>query len=84
MSISLILIFFPMSIENYLRTLFFPPQIRSPLHYLNYGIKFTKGIEEIPTSHQENLNLWLDHFDTAMQCFMSQIPSPYSRDIFFL
>ena len=45
--------------------------------------KFTKGIEEIPTSHQENLNLWLDHFDTAMQCFMSQIPSPYSRDISF-
>jgi len=45
--------------------------------------KFTKGIEKIPTSHQENLNLWLDHFDTAMQCFMSQIPSPYSRDISF-
>ena len=45
--------------------------------------KFTKGIEEIPTSHQENLNLWLDHFDTAMQCFTCNLPSPYSDEISF-
>ena len=44
---------------------------------------FIKGIDAIPHSHQTNLNLWLDHFDTAMQCFTSHIPSPYRHDISF-
>ena len=44
---------------------------------------FINGIDAIPHSHQTNLNLWLDHFDTAMQCFTSHIPSPYRHDISF-
>lgn len=45
--------------------------------------KFVQAITEIPKSHCDNPSLWLDHFDTAMQCFTCNLPSPYSDDISF-
>lgn len=45
--------------------------------------EFTQALNAIPTSHQGNLGLWLDHFDTALQCFTTNIPSPYSDEISF-
>lgn len=45
--------------------------------------KFINEIKEIPKSHCDNPSLWLDHFDTAMQCFTCNLPSPYSDDISF-
>ena len=45
--------------------------------------KFINAIKEIPKSHCDNPSLWLDHFDTAMQCFTCNLPSPYSDDISF-
>ena len=45
--------------------------------------KFINEINEIPKSHCDNPSLWLDHFDTAMQCFTCNLPSPYSDDISF-
>nr|WP_314116494.1 type III-A CRISPR-associated protein Cas10/Csm1 [uncultured Aggregatibacter sp.] len=45
--------------------------------------KFVQAIAEIPKSHCDNLSLWLDHFDTAMQCFTCNLPSPYSDEISF-
>ncbi len=34
-----------------------------------------QGIEKIPSAHRANLPLWLDHFDTLCQCFMSNLLS---------
>ena len=45
--------------------------------------KFINAIKEIPKSHCDNPSLWLDHFDTAMQCFTCNLPSPYSNEISF-
>ena len=45
--------------------------------------KFVQAIAKIPKSHCDNPSLWLDHFDTAMQCFTCNLPSPYSDDISF-
>ena len=45
--------------------------------------KFVQAIAEIPKSHSDNQSLWLDHFDTAMQCFTCNLPSPYSDEISF-
>jgi CRISPR-associated protein, csm1 family len=45
--------------------------------------KFVHAIAEIPKSHCDNPSLWLDHFDTAMQCFTCNLPSPYSDEISF-
>lgn len=46
--------------------------------------QFVKAVEnDIPISHRNNLSLWLDHFDTAMQCFTCNLPSPYSNEISF-
>ena len=45
--------------------------------------KFVQAITEIPKSHCDNPSLWLDHFDTAMQCFTCNLPSPYSDEISF-
>lgn len=45
--------------------------------------KFINAINEIPKSHCDNPSLWLDHFDTAMQCFTCNLSSPYSDDISF-
>ncbi|MDH2998906.1 type III-A CRISPR-associated protein Cas10/Csm1 [Pasteurellaceae bacterium LFhippo2] len=43
--------------------------------------KFLKAVEQIPTTHRQNLPLWLDHFDTALQCFASNIPAPNCANI---
>lgn len=45
--------------------------------------KFVEGLKSIPSSHQDNPSLWLDHFDTAMQCFTSNLASSYSDEISF-
>ena len=45
--------------------------------------EFIKALSDIPRSHWENSALWLDHFDTAMQCFTCNLPSPYSSEISF-
>ena len=45
--------------------------------------KFINAIAETPKSHCDNPSLWLDHFDTAMQCFTCNLPSPYSDEISF-
>lgn len=45
--------------------------------------EFLKAIADIPRSHCDNPSLWLDHFDTAMQCFTSNLASPYSDEISF-
>ncbi|HHE3604716.1 TPA: type III-A CRISPR-associated protein Cas10/Csm1 [Pasteurella multocida] len=36
---------------------------------------FLEGLEKIPVSHRQTWDLWLDHFDTAYQCFTNAIPS---------
>ncbi|BFU59576.1 MULTISPECIES: type III-A CRISPR-associated protein Cas10/Csm1 [Rodentibacter] len=36
---------------------------------------FLEGLKTIPKSHQQNWDLWLDHFDTAYQCFTACVPS---------
>lgn len=43
--------------------------------YLALWNEFCKGLEKIPSSHKKQWDLWLDHFDTAYQCFASCIPS---------
>ncbi|WGE85084.1 type III-A CRISPR-associated protein Cas10/Csm1 [Actinobacillus equuli] len=43
--------------------------------------EFAKQIDKIPLSHRANPDLWLDHFDTALQCFTSQIACPYSDEL---
>lgn len=42
---------------------------------------FVQSLAKIPSSHKENLALWLDHFDTALQCFFSSLPSVYTAEI---
>lgn len=61
----------------------FPTKNTAPSSLFELWNKFIKGIEDIPASHQENLNLWFDHFDTAMQCFTCNLPSHYSDEISF-
>jgi len=36
---------------------------------------FAAGLAEIPHSHQDRLDLWLDHFDTLLATFTHAIPS---------
>lgn len=43
--------------------------------------QFIEALNLIPESHRHNPELWLDHFDTALQIFTSNIPSKYSEDI---
>ncbi|MEE6075719.1 type III-A CRISPR-associated protein Cas10/Csm1 [Avibacterium paragallinarum] len=42
---------------------------------------FLQALAKIPASHRENLPLWLDHFDTALQCFMTNVPSSYTEEL---
>lgn len=37
--------------------------------------QFAKAMEAIPASHQDRLDLWLDHFDTLLATFAHSIPS---------
>lgn len=43
--------------------------------YLALWNNFIKSIQEIPESHQQQLPLWLDHFDTLWLTFTHAIPS---------
>ena len=61
----------------------FPTKNTVPSSLFELWNKFIKGVEDIPASHQENLNLWFDHFDTAMQCFTCNLASHYSDEISF-
>lgn len=45
--------------------------------------QFVNDLERIPRSHCDNPSLWLDHFETAMQCFTGNLASPYSDEISF-
>ncbi|HHW7506440.1 TPA: type III-A CRISPR-associated protein Cas10/Csm1 [Mannheimia haemolytica] len=42
---------------------------------------FISALAKIPSAHRENPALWLDHFDTALQVFMGNVPSQYAADI---
>ena len=37
--------------------------------------QFTTNLDRIPESHRQQWPLWLDHFDTAWQCFTHAIPA---------
>jgi len=43
--------------------------------YLDLWNRFLAGLQEIPTSHRQNLSLWLDHFDSLWLAFAHAIPS---------
>ncbi|MDP8033566.1 type III-A CRISPR-associated protein Cas10/Csm1 [Pasteurella atlantica] len=43
--------------------------------YANLWTSFFESISLIPADPKQNMDLWLDHFDTLYQCFMSNIPS---------
>lgn len=55
-------------------------------NYATLWESFVAGLNDIPKSHSkeaENAALYLDHFDTALQCFTSNVPSTYSDEISF-
>lgn len=37
--------------------------------------QFVDSLDQIPSAHRQQWSLWLDHFDTAWQCFTHTIPS---------
>lgn len=43
--------------------------------YFKLWEQFVQGLAKTPESHRQKWDLWLDHFDTAYQCFTSSIPS---------
>jgi len=43
--------------------------------YLALWEKFNTGLQEIPSSHRQQLTLWLDHFDSCWQTYTHSIPS---------
>lgn len=43
--------------------------------------QFISALNNIPASHRKNPELWLDHFDTALQIFTGNMPSQYAKDI---
>lgn len=61
----------------------FPKKEKNNTALSTHWDKFVQAIAEIPKSHSDNSSLWLDHFDTAMQCFTCNLPSPYSDEISF-
>ncbi|OAQ15413.1 CRISPR-associated protein Csm1 [Bibersteinia trehalosi Y31] len=44
---------------------------------------FMEAVNRIPKTHQKNPELWLDHFDTACQIYLGNMPSDYAKDISF-
>lgn len=42
---------------------------------------FIVALNKIPKAHKENPSLWLDHFDTALQCFTCHLPSKNHNNI---
>ncbi|ETD72728.1 CRISPR-associated protein Csm1 [Pelistega indica] len=48
---------------------------RAQQEYRQLWDAFTQAIKQIPKSHQQNWQLWLDHFDTLWQCYAQAIPA---------
>ena len=44
-------------------------------NYSQLWQEFETALGQIPTSHQQNLPLWLDHFDSCFQTYAHNIPS---------
>ncbi|VEI57506.1 CRISPR-associated protein Cas10/Csm1, subtype III-A/MTUBE [Pasteurella multocida] len=66
----------PQSIFPNLRESHEPTQNNSAQQqYFELWQAFLNGLEKIPSSHRQAWDLWLDHFDTAYQCFTNAIPS---------
>lgn len=42
--------------------------------------KFIHDLKKIPISHQQNLNMWLDHFDSLWQIYAQAMPAVVSND----
>lgn len=42
--------------------------------------KFIHDLKRIPISHQQNLNMWLDHFDSLWQIYAQAMPAAVSND----
>lgn len=42
--------------------------------------KFIHDLKRIPISHQQNLNMWLDHFDSLWQIYAQAMPAVVSND----
>lgn len=42
--------------------------------------KFIHDLKKIPISHQKNLNMWLDHFDSLWQIYAQAMPAVVSND----
>ncbi|MDP8052019.1 type III-A CRISPR-associated protein Cas10/Csm1 [Pasteurella atlantica] len=49
--------------------------------YLALWHKFFDDLASIPISYKENQELWLDHFDSACECYLSNLPSLYNNEI---
>lgn len=43
--------------------------------YLQLWQQFVAAVADIPLAHRQSLPMWLDHFDSAYQCFTHAIPS---------
>ena len=48
---------------------------KAQAEYAKLWQAFEQALDKIPTSHKSHWDLWLDHFDTAYQCFTTAIPS---------
>lgn len=48
---------------------------KAQAEYAKLWQEFAQALKQIPNSHQSRWDLWLDHFDTAYQCFTTAIPS---------
>jgi len=44
-------------------------------NYTQLWQQFETALAQIPTSHQQNLPLWLDHFDSCLQTYTHNIPA---------
>lgn len=42
--------------------------------------RFIHDLKKIPISHQQNLNMWLDHFDSLWQIYAQAMPAVVSND----
>jgi CRISPR-associated protein Csm1 len=62
---------FPVKASNYEHN----DKIKAQNEYRQLWDKFIEELPKIPTSHQNNLSLWLDHFETLWGVFTQAIPS---------
>ncbi len=60
------------------------PKLKSELKSVNILTlldDFFDALALIPISYKENQELWLDHFDSACECYLSNLPSLYNTEI---